>query len=133
MIVRINGRPLDIEVHATANRALSPSVIKNTPPLKPKGDSFFLNPWRRTLTSGLMSGAAVTVSGGSIVDRFWPIISQMQEFGLIVGIGFGLWGVYMIMIGNPEGKQKLIQALIGFIGLYIVPEGFMAIRDALRR
>ena len=56
----------------------------------------------------------------------------MQDFGLFIGIAFGLWGVYMIMVGNPEGKTKLIQALIGFTGLYIVPEAFLAIRDAFR-
>ena len=66
------------------------------------------------------------------IPTMWPLIERMQDFGLIVGICFGLWGLYMVIIGNPEGKNKIIQALLGFVGLYVIPEAFLAIRETMR-
>ena len=79
--------------------------------------------------TGLM--AAVPVDD-PLIRRMWPLIERMQDFGLVVGICFGLWGLYMVIIGNPEGKNKIIQALLGFVGLYVIPEVFLAIRETMR-
>ena len=78
---------------------------------------------------GLMAAAPIE---DPLIRRMWPLIERMQDFGLIVGICFGLWGLYMVIIGNPEGKNKIIQALLGFVGLYVIPEAFLAIRETMR-
>jgi len=128
LIIRINGQELALD-HAPA---LVCSGMKIPPPTNRFREwiSAALEAVRRTMAGMLMAGAVIPASG--LEGRLWPLISRMQDFGLFIGIGFGLWGVYMIMVGNPEGKNKLIQALVGFIGLYIVPEAFMSIRDAFR-
>jgi uncharacterized membrane protein YuzA (DUF378 family) len=59
-----------------------------------------------------------------------PIIHMIQDLALPTGIIVASWGLIEIMIGNPNGKTKIKYAIIGFVGLFIVPSVFYAIRDA---
>lgn len=131
MIVRVNGRELTLEP-APAMELSGPEVATSTKRLRELAVAALDTLRKASANLGSLVFAATALPEDNLTQRLWPLIGRMQDFGLFIGIGFGLWGVYMIMVGNPEGKQKLIQALIGFIGLYIVPEAFMAIRDAFR-
>jgi len=120
--IRINGRSLlpRVSVVCTTStnftvclsRKIASSAVKTLPRI-----------------TGLMAAAPVD---DPLIRRMWPLIERMQDFGLVVGICFGIWGLYMVIIGNPEGKTKIIQALLGFVGLYVIPEAFLAIRETMR-
>lgn len=122
MEIRINGRSLlpRVSVVCTTStnftvclsRKIASSAVKTLPRI-----------------TGLMAAAPVD---DPLIRRMWPLIERMQDFGLVVGICFGIWGLYMVIIGNPEGKTKIIQALLGFVGLYVIPEAFLAIRETMR-
>jgi len=69
---------------------------------------------------------------GGLTGKLWPLIDKLQEFGLAAAIAVSLWGLCRVIMGDPSGKQTIWQALIGFIGLFIIPEVFFAIWEAFR-
>ncbi len=73
---------------------------------------------------------AVAPVGGDLVQKLWPLVGKLQEFGLAVGIGMSLWGLCRIIMGDPSGKQQIWQSIIGFVGLFMLPEVFFAIWEA---
>ncbi len=77
---------------------------------------------------GAMLAAAPV--GGDLVVKLWPLVGKLQEFGLAVGIGMSLWGLCRIIMGDPSGKQQIWQSIIGFVGLFVLPEVFFAIWGA---
>lgn len=81
--------------------------------------------------------AVTTVAGlpnGKIdlVDKLYPLIELVQDLALPVGIVVSTWGLLEYMIGNPAGKDKIKGAVVGFIGIFIIPSVFYAIRGAFR-
>lgn len=73
---------------------------------------------------------AATSTGAGIASSLMPLINMIRDLALPVGIAVSSWGLIEIMIGNvPSGKQKLKFSIIGFIGMYIIPTIFYAIRD----
>lgn len=78
---------------------------------------------------GAMLGAAPI---GGLTGKLWPIIERLQEFGLAAAIAVSLWGLCRVIMGDPSGKQTIWQALIGFIGLFIIPEVFFSVWSAFR-
>ena len=122
MEIRINGRSLLPRVSVVCTTSTNFTVC-----LSKKIASSAVKALPRI--TGLMAAAPVD---DPLIRRMWPLIERMQDFGLVVGICFGIWGLYMVIIGNPEGKTKIIQALLGFVGLYVIPEAFLAIRETMR-
>ncbi|MNN48316.1 hypothetical protein D3C81_1627880 [compost metagenome] len=70
----------------------------------------------------------------ALADRMRPLIHMLQDIAMPIGITVSLWGLIEVMMGNIEsGKSKLKWAIIGFIGMFLIPEVFYAIRDAFQR
>lgn len=66
-------------------------------------------------------------------DRLMPLLHMLQDFGLPAGIIMSTWGLIEMMLGNIEsGKHKMKWAIIGFVGMFIIPDVFFAIRDGFR-
>lgn len=59
------------------------------------------------------------------------IIQLLQQFSYYVGLGYGLWGVIEYTMDNPAGGNKVKRAITGYIGIYVLPVIFKAIRNAL--
>lgn len=82
-----------------------------------------------------MSGKvfAATATGVNIADRIMPLINMIQDLALPVGIGVATWGLIEIIVGNfSSGKGKIKYAVVGFAGMFIIPEVFYAIRGAFQ-
>lgn len=68
--------------------------------------------------------------GCDLVVKLWPLVGKLQQFGLVAGIAVALWGLCRVIMGDPSGKKVIGDAIIGFIGLFIIPEVFFAIWGA---
>jgi len=66
-----------------------------------------------------------------IAPALQPVISMLQELALPVGIGMAIWGLIEIIIGNPGGKEKIKYAMLGYIGVFVIPYFFYQIKGAL--
>jgi len=66
-----------------------------------------------------------------IAPALQPVISMLQELALPVGIGMAIWGLIEIILGNPGGKDKIKYAMLGYIGVFIIPFFFYQIKGAL--
>lgn len=86
------------------------------------------SPFIGMVSAGKIAFAASAAAG--LADKLMPLIHLLQDFALPVGIGMATWGLIEVMIGNPGGKQKIKSAVIGFIGIFLIPTIFYAIRDA---
>ena len=65
-----------------------------------------------------------------IATKMMPIIKMIQDLALPIGILVASWGLIEVIIGNfPAGKEKIKYAVIGFMGMFIIPEVFYTIRD----
>jgi hypothetical protein len=132
MIVRINGRelamagaPQEAAFQYDTGLALQKAV---------NGAAKFLIPTTVFMSAMNTAGKVFAAVPGkvTIIDRVWPLIETLQDFALPVGIGVSIWGLIEIMIGNPGGKQKLKYAIMGYIGIFIVPFLFYEIHDAFQ-
>jgi len=87
------------------------------------------------LTTGinLLATAPISAVTGqySVATALQPVISMLQELALPVGIGMAIWGLIEIIIGNPGGKDKIKYAMLGYIGVFIIPFFFYQIKGAL--
>lgn len=82
------------------------------------------------LTSAMNHAMAATSTANGISMALMPLIAMIRDLALPVGIAVSSWGLVEIMIGNlPSGKQKLKFSIIGFIGMYVIPAIFYAIRQ----
>ena len=59
------------------------------------------------------------------------IIKLLQEFSYYIGMGYCLWGCIEYSMDIPSGATKMKRAITGFIGVYIIPIIFKAIKNAL--
>ena len=70
-------------------------------------------------------------TGQSWAIATWsPFLRMMQELALPVGIGMAIWGLIELILGNPGGKDKIKSALLGYIGVFIIPFFFYQIKAA---
>lgn len=87
------------------------------------------------ITDKAQDVAVMAQAGGlhSLGDRLMPIIKMVQDLALPVGIVVASWGMIEMILGNIEsGKHKMKWAIIGFCGMFLIPEVFFAIRDAFQ-
>lgn len=74
-------------------------------------------------------GSAAGRSG--IWAQFQPLVAMVQDFALPVGVVVATWGLIEVIMGNlASGKEKVKYSIIGFIGVYVIPMVFEAIRAA---
>lgn len=78
-----------------------------------------------------MTQNALAANTPNLATKMQPIIHMVQDLALPVGITVSTWGLIEIMIGNPGGKQKIKYAVIGYIGIFLIPILFYMIRDGL--
>lgn len=73
--------------------------------------------------------AAPAIHG--LADKLIPLLHMVQDFALPVGIIVSSWGLIEMIMGNIEsGKHKMKWAIIGYIGMFLIPQVFYAIHDA---
>lgn len=130
MIIRINGRELvtsPVATTASLNQVPQKSVL-------PKLKRILL-----PVTAGLSllsrpsSVWAAAEPARGVADNLMPIIHMLQDFAFPVGLGIGIWGLIEYIMDNPAGKEKVKKAIIGYIGIFVLPSIFNAIRDAFGR
>lgn len=72
-----------------------------------------------------------TAKTSALWVKFQPLIHMVQDFALPVGVIVATWGLIEIIMGNrPSGKEKLKYSIIGYIGIFVIPMVFEAIRAA---
>ena len=76
----------------------------------------------------LMAGTALASGDLSGLE---DIIKLLQDFSYYIGMGYCLWGCIEYSMDNPSGTTKMKRAITGFIGVYIIPIVFKAIKRAL--
>ena len=76
----------------------------------------------------IMAGGALVSGDLSGLD---DIIKLLQEFSYYIGMGYCLWGCIEYSMDVPSGATKMKRAITGFIGVYIIPIIFKAIKNAL--
>lgn len=126
MVIYINGRMVCPGVLTEPEPVLAPDWRKNV--LR----------WMDRVQSGLKSllpppGAVMAAAPvGGLTGKLWPLVDRLQEFGLAAAIAVSMWGLCRVIMGDPSGKQQIWQAIVGFIGLFIIPEVFFSIWEAFR-
>ena len=80
------------------------------------------------ITKLIMTSGALVTGDFSGLEA---IIKLLQQFSYYVGLGYGLWGVIEYTMDNPAGGTKVKRAVTGYIGIYVLPIIFKAIRDSL--
>ena len=94
--------------------------------------------WMDKVQAGIKSmlpppGAVMAAAPvGGLTGKLWPLVDRLQEFGLAAAIAVSLWGLCRVIMGDPSGKQQIWQAIIGFTGLFIIPEVFFSIWEAFK-
>ena len=76
----------------------------------------------------LMAGTALASGDLSGLE---DIIKLLQDFSYYIGMGYCLWGCIEYSMDVPSGTTKMKRAITGFIGVYIIPIIFKAIKKAL--
>lgn len=100
-----------------------------------KVDKIFKN---QVIPISVLAGASTIprlayANSKDLADRLMPLIEMIQNLALPIGIGVATWGLVEIIVGNfGSGKGKIKYAVIGFTGMFIIPEIFYAIRDAFQ-
>ena len=81
---------------------------------------------------GLLNIANTAAAAGTdtIGEKLKPLLQILQDLALPLGIIVASWGLIEIILGNfPQGREKVKYAVVGFIGMFIIPEIFYTIRD----
>lgn len=66
-----------------------------------------------------------------LIRGIWPLIDMLQAFAFPVGVGVAIWGIIeVIATGSPAGFKKIKYAVIGYIGVFLIPFAFNQIRIA---
>ena len=84
-----------------------------------------------TLASVSIAHAAPAT--GDPMTGLWPIIELMQKWGKPIAIALSMWGLLDWGMGNPEGKGRIKQAFIMFVGLFIIPYIYDAVDAGLSK
>ena len=122
MIIRINGQELIAE--PTIQPTKKSWKITNEPTVLEKALGY-----AKPL---LMAGVFAIPKDAGVATQLMPLALKLQEFALPAAICVSLWGLVMYIFGDPGGKEKIRQALIGFIGVFVLPMLFFTIWQAFR-
>ena len=79
-------------------------------------------------TKLILSAGALTTGDFSGLEA---IIQLLQQFSYYVGLSYAIWGTIEYSMDNPAGGSKVKRAITGYIGIYVLPVIFKAIRNAL--
>jgi hypothetical protein len=75
------------------------------------------------------------MAGGALVtgdlSGLEAIIELIQQFAYYIALAYSTWGLIEYSMDNPSGLQKAKRAVIGYIGIFVLPVLFDAIRKAL--
>lgn len=128
MIIRINGRVVYPEPVFELPKSI-PSIVDRNWRERVLG---WMDKIEAIIKGWLLPPGAVLAAApvGGLAGKLWPLVDKMQEFGLAVGVAMALWGLCRVIMGDPSGKTQIWQAIIGFVGLYVIPEVFLAIKNA---
>jgi hypothetical protein len=84
------------------------------------------------LSSGYVASSSTPVFAGKagfdIASAIGPLVDIAQQFAFPVALIVATWGLIDYILGNPEGKTKIKSSLIGYIGVYVIPFIFEAIK-----
>ena len=75
----------------------------------------------------------VAAGTSGLGDRLLPLLNMVQDLSLPVGIVVASWGLIDIIVGNPQGKDKIKNAIIGYVGMFLIPEVFYGIHAAFSK
>ncbi len=82
---------------------------------------------------GIMNVANnVNAYSGNMEEASKPLIRMVQDFAFPVGVIMATWGLIEMIIGNPSGKEKTKWAIIGYVGIFVIPMVFSQIRAAFQ-
>ena len=86
-------------------------------------------------TFGMLNMAITTyASTDTIGDKLLPLMRMLQDLALPLGIIVASWGLIEIILGNfAQGKEKIKYSVVGFVGMFVIPEVFYTIRDVFAR
>lgn len=116
MIITINGILLE-----EWNKTFEKPCIKIKKPIKKVNkQKFILN---------MLMASGVLASGD--LSGLETIIKLFQDFAYYIGMGYAIWGTIEYSMDVPAGGSKVKRAIVGFIGVYIIPIVFKAIKNAL--
>lgn len=76
----------------------------------------------------LLAGGAISIGDLSGLE---VIVDLIRKFAYYIGLGYATWGCVEYAMDNPGGMDRVKRATIGFIGIYVMPVIFGAIRAAL--
>lgn len=95
--------------------------------------SVFQNPTAMASLKQMAVPAMAAAKTSGLWAHFLPLVHMVQDFALPVGVIVATWGLIEIIIGNvASGKEKLKYSIIGYIGIFIIPMIFEAIRAAFQ-
>ena len=81
-----------------------------------------------------MSTRAFAKEQNPLSDGLYPAIRLIQEFAFPLGVVVSSWALLELMVGNvAAAKEKLKFSIMGFVGMFLVPEVFYMIRDMFAR
>ncbi len=130
VVERFNSFIPAIKKHFTA--VISSTSLLATYPISTAANNYSL-PAACSQTAVKMSLAtAAPPANLGLAQALAPIIALLQELALPVGIGMSIWGLIEIMIGNAGGKDKIKLAILGYIGVFIIPFFFYKIEAAFQ-
>lgn len=134
MIIRINGRVMDEPIEKGQINLIPPGGnLRNHKAALQKVRRILL-----PLTAGLSllshsTAVLAATPARGVADNLMPIVHMLQDFAFPVGLGIGIWGLIEYIMDNPAGKEKVKKAIIGYIGIFVLPSIFTAIRDAFNK
>lgn len=67
-----------------------------------------------------------------LATGLWPLIELLQDFAFPVGVGIAVWGLIEVMLDNPKGKDRVKQAFVCYIGIFVIPYLFVVIKNAFQ-
>lgn len=126
MIVKISGQQL-------APRHVQQEVEDSQAELERRVELFGQQATAFATGFGLLNMSATAfAASGDLGTKLMPLVHMVQDFALPVGIMVSTWGLIEIMIGNPGGKMKIKMSIIGYCGIFLIPEVFYSIKGAFR-
>ena len=76
----------------------------------------------------LFAAGAISVGDLSGLEE---VIRLFQEFAYYVALGYSTWGLIEYSMDNPAGITKVKRCVGSYIGIFVIPVVFRAIKNAL--
>ena len=83
------------------------------------------------LSLGILNVANTAFASTDVIgDKLTPLLKILQDLALPLGIIVASWGLLEVILGNfPQGREKIKYSVVGFVGMFLIPEVFYTIRD----